>query len=133
MKIVGNMASAIRSSPAYWYILTDKVSKSNGLSMKVIGNSLMVSTNTNSAPTKNGPLSNGRSILLMIENQFEPKPLAASSRLGGIRSSPESIDPLEIVKNLTIYPQRRRQIAMKLNFEVEILINERAKTVPGIA
>jgi len=89
----GNIASTILSSPAYWYILTDNVSKSNGLKIKVIGNSFMVSTKTKSDPTNIGPLRRGRWILLMIPGQFSPSPSAASSRLGDILSRLESIEP----------------------------------------
>ena len=38
-----------------------------------------------------------------------------------------------MVKNLTIYPQIRRHIAIKWNFELAIVINDIANTVPGIA
>ena len=58
--MAGNMASTNLSSPAYWYILTDNVSKSNGLKIKVMGNSFIVSTKTKSDPTKIGPWSKGR-------------------------------------------------------------------------
>ena len=84
IRMAGNIASSILSSPAYWYILTDNVSKSNGLKIKVIGNSLIVSTKTKSDPTKIGPWSKGRWIFLMIPSQFSPRPSAASSRLGEI-------------------------------------------------
>ena len=113
IKSAGNMASAIRSSPAYWYILTDKVSKSKGLRINVIGNSLIVSTNTRSDPTKIGPFRSGKCILLIIPSQLEPSPYAASSRLGDILSNPESSVPFEIVKKRTMYPQIRSNIAMK--------------------
>ena len=101
MKRAGNKASAIRSSPAYWYILTDKVSKSNGLRIKVIGNSLIVSTKTKRDPTNIGPFNKGRCIFFVTSNQLEPSPFAASSRLGDILSNPESRDPFEMVKNRT--------------------------------
>jgi len=55
IRIAGNIASIILSSPAYWYILTDNVSKSNGLKRNVIGNSFIVSTKTKSEPTNIGP------------------------------------------------------------------------------
>ena len=102
MKSAGNIASAIRSSPAYWYILTDKVSKLNGLRINVIGNSLIVSTNTRSDPTNIGPFNKGRCIFLITSNQLEPSPFAASSRLGDILSKPVSRAPFEIVKNRTV-------------------------------
>jgi len=38
---------------------------------------------------------------LIIPGQFSPSPSAASSRLGEILSRLESIEPLEIVRNLT--------------------------------
>jgi len=38
---------------------------------------------------------------LMIPSQLSPSPNAASSRLGEILSRLESIEPLEIVRNLT--------------------------------
>ena len=101
MKSAGNIASAIRSSPAYWYILTDKVSKSKGLRINVIGNSLMVSTNTKSDPTNIGPFNSGIWIFLITLSQLEPSPLAASSRLGDILSNPESRVPYEIVRKRT--------------------------------
>ena len=59
----GKIDSAIRSSPAYWNIRTERVSKSNGLNIKVNGNSLIVSTKTSRAPTIIGPLRSGRCIL----------------------------------------------------------------------
>jgi len=99
--MAGNIASTILSSPAYWYILTDNVSKSNGLKIKVMGNSFIVSTKTKSEPTNIGPCRRGRWTLLMIPSQFSPSPSAASSRLGEILSRLESIEPLEIVRNLT--------------------------------
>ena len=99
--MAGNIASIILSSPAYWYILTDNVSKSNGLKIKVMGNSLIVSTKTKSEPTNIGPWRRGRWILLMIPSQSSPSPSAASSSLGEILSRLESIEPLEIVRNLT--------------------------------
>ena len=101
MKSAGNMASAILSSPAYWYILTDRVSKSKGLRINVIGNSLMVSTNTKSDPTNIGPFNSGRCIFFITPSQLEPSPFAASSRLGDILSTPESRVPFEIVKKRT--------------------------------
>ena len=101
IRMAGNIASTILSSPAYWYILTDNVSKSNGLKIKVMGNSFIVSTKTKSDPTKIGPWRRGRWILLMIPSQFSPSPSAASSRLGEILSRLESIEPLEIVRNRT--------------------------------
>ena len=42
------------------YILTDYVSKSNGLIIKVMGNSLIVSTKTKCDPTNIGPWRRGR-------------------------------------------------------------------------
>ena len=60
IRIAGNIASTILSSPAYWYILTDNVSKSNGLKINVMGNSFIVSTKTKSDPTNIGPWSRGR-------------------------------------------------------------------------
>ena len=95
--IAGNIASIILSSPAYWYILTDNVSKSKGLKINVIGNSFIVSTKTKSDPTNIGPWSRGRWILFMIPSQFSPSPRAASSRPGEILSRLESIEPFEIV------------------------------------
>ena len=99
IRMAGNIASTILSSPAYWYILTDNVSKSNGLKIKVMGNSFIVSTKTNNDPTNIGPWRRGRWILLMIPGQFSPSQSAASSRLGEILSRLESIEPLEIVRN----------------------------------
>ena len=64
--------------------------------------------------------------------QLEPKPIAASSSLGEILSSPESIEPFEMVRNL-LDNSKLVCIAIKLNFELEIVINEIANTVPGIA
>ena len=58
--MAGKIASIILSSPAYWYILTDKVSKSNGLKINVMGNSFIVSTKTKSDHTNIGPCSRGR-------------------------------------------------------------------------
>ena len=101
IRMAGNIASTILSSPAYWYILTDNVSKSNGLKIKVMGNSFMVSTKTKSEPTNIGPWRSGRWILLITPSQSSPNPSAASSRLGEILSRLESIEPLEIVRNLT--------------------------------
>ena len=101
IKIAGNIASTILSSPAYWYIRTDNVSKSNGLKINVMGNSFIVSTKTKSDPTNIGPWSKGRWILLIIPSQFSPSPSAASSILGEILSRLESIEPLEIVRNRT--------------------------------
>ena len=60
IRIAGNIDSTILSSPAYWKILTDNVSKSNGLKIKVIGNSFIVSTKTKSEPTNIGPWRSGR-------------------------------------------------------------------------
>ena len=59
----GKIDSATLSSPAYWNIRTESVSKSNGLNIKVNGNSFIVSTKTRSAPTRIGPLRSGRCIL----------------------------------------------------------------------
>lgn len=56
---------------------------------------------TNSEATNIGPLNKGRCISLIIFIQFDPNPFAASSRLGEILSKPESIEPFEIVRNLT--------------------------------
>ena len=95
------MASAILSSPAYWYILTDNVSKSKGLRINVIGNSLRVSTNIKSDPTNIGPFNSGIWIFLITASQLEPSPFAASSILGDILSKPESRAPFEIVKKRT--------------------------------
>ena len=99
--MAGNIASTILSSPAYWYILTDNVSKSNGLKINVIGSSFIVSTKTKSDPKNIGPCRRGRWILLMITSQLSPSPRAASSILGEILSRLESIEPLEIVRNRT--------------------------------
>ena len=55
----GMIDSATLSSPAYWNIRTESVSKSNGLSMKVNGNSFIVSTKTRRIPTSIGPLRRG--------------------------------------------------------------------------
>ena len=66
--------------------------------MNVIGNSLIVSTNTRSDPTNIGPFNNGRCIFLVISSQLEPSPFAASSRLGDILSNPESREPFKIVR-----------------------------------
>ena len=60
------------------------MSKSNGLRINVIGNSFIVSTKTKSDPTNIGPLSKGKCIFFIILSQFDPKPFAASSRLGEI-------------------------------------------------
>ena len=59
----GKIDSATLSSPAYWNIRTESVSKSNGLNIKVRGNSFIVSTKTKSEPTNIGPLRSGRCIL----------------------------------------------------------------------
>jgi len=93
IRMAGEIASTILSSPAYWYILTDNVSKSNGLKINVIGSSFIVSTKTKSDPTNIGPCSRGRWIFLIIPSQFSPSPSAASSRLGDILSRLESIEP----------------------------------------
>ena len=69
----------------------------------------------------------------MIPSQFSPSPSAASSRLGEILSRLESIEPFEIVRNRTRYPQISKQIPIKLKFEEEMLIKDKANTVPGIA
>ena len=69
----------------------------------------------------------------MIPSQFSPSPSAASSRLGEILSRLESIEPFEIVRNLTRQPQISKQVAIKLNLEEEMLIKDKANTVPGIA
>ena len=50
----GKIDSATLSSPAYWNIRTESVSKSNGLNIKVSGNSFIVSTKTRSIPTNMG-------------------------------------------------------------------------------
>ena len=71
-----------------------------------------MSTNTKREPTNIGPFNKGMYIFLIMSNQLEPSPLAASSRFGAILSRPESIDPFEIVKNLIIYPQISRQIGV---------------------
>ena len=60
-----------------------------------------MSTNTKSDPTNIGPFKSGICILLIIPNQLEPSPFAASSRLGDILSNPESRVPFEIVKKRT--------------------------------
>ena len=65
--------------------------------MNVIGNSLIVSTNTRSELTKIGPFNNGICILLITSSQLDPKPVAASSILGDILSKPESREPLDIL------------------------------------
>ncbi len=78
----GKIDSAIRSSPAYWNMRTDRVSKSNGLSTKVSGNSFNVSTKTRRNPTDKGPLRSGRWTLLKTSGQRHPSPAAASSKLG---------------------------------------------------
>ena len=92
-----------------------------------------MSTNTRSDPKNIGPFNKGRCIFLVTSSQLEPKLFAASSMLGDILSNPESRVPFDIVKNRTIYPQIRRHIAIKWNLELEIVINDIANTVPGIA
>ena len=60
-----------------------------------------MSTNTRSDPTNIGPFNKGRCIFLVRASQLEPRPFAASSRLGDILSNPESRVPFEIVKKRT--------------------------------
>ena len=129
----GKIDSATLSSPAYWKILTESVSKSNGLNIKVSGNSLMVSTKTRRAPANMGPLRSGRCILKRTSDQFFPRFMAALSILGEILSNPASRPPFETAKNRMLYPH-----ISKLNmFICQILpLKERrarAKTDPGIA
>ena len=69
----------------------------------------------------------------MISNQFDPNPFAASSRVGEILSSAESMDPFEIVRNLITYPHMSKQTEINVNLEEEIVIKLIAKTEPGIA
>ena len=129
----GKIDSATLSSPAYWNIRTESVSKSNGLNMKVSGNSFIVSTKTKSAPTNIGPLRSGRCILKRTSDQFFPRLMAALSIFGEILSKPASMPPFETAKNRILYPQ-----ISKVNvFICQILpLKERrasAKTEPGIA
>ena len=69
----------------------------------------------------------------MISSQFDPNPFAASSRVGEILSSAESMEPFEIVRNLITYPQISKQTEINVNLEEEIVIKLIAKTEPGIA
>ena len=58
----GKIDSATLSSPAYWNIRTESVSKSKGLKIKVKGKSFIVSTKTRRMPTRTGPLRRGKCI-----------------------------------------------------------------------
>jgi len=133
IKIAGKIASAILSSPAYWYILTDNVSKLKGLNKNVNGNSFIVSTNTKRVPTKIGPFKIGMWICLIIFDWLAPNIAAASSIFGETRSNPESIVPFEIVKKRVIYPQMSKITGAIKNLELVNVSKEIARTVPGIA
>ena len=98
----GNIDSASLSSPAYWNIRTESVSKSNGLNIKVNGNSLIVSTKTRSEPTNIGPLRSGRCILVSTSGQLFPRFIAALSIFGEILSRPASRLPFETARNLIL-------------------------------
>ena len=129
----GKIDSATLSSPAYWKIRTESVSKSNGLNINVNGNSFIVSTNTRSAPTKRGPLRSGKCILKSTSGQLLPRVLAALSIVGEILSKPASSPPFETARNRILYPQ-----ISKVNMLIcQILplneIRARANTDPGIA
>ena len=95
----GKIDSATLSSPAYWNIRTESVSKSNGLNIKISGNSFIVSTKTRSMPARIGPLRSGRCILKRTSDQFFPRFMAALSIFGEILSKPASRLPFETAKN----------------------------------
>ena len=101
----GTIDSATLSSPAYWNILTESVSKSNGLNMKVSGNSFIVSTKTRSAPTNIGPLRSGKCIFKRTSDQLFPRFMAALSTFGETLSKPASRPPFETAINRILYPQ----------------------------
>ena len=61
---------------------TESVSKSNGLNIKVSGNSFIVSTKTRRMPTRIGPLRSGRCIFKRTSDQFFPRFMAALSIFG---------------------------------------------------
>ena len=129
----GIIDSATLSSPAYWNIRTERVSKSNGLNIKVKGNSFIVSTKTRINPTSIGPLRSGMCILKRTSGQLLPRLVAALSMLVEILSNPASSPPFETAKNRMLYPQTSK---LKMFICQILALNEiraRAKTEPGIA
>ena len=129
----GKIDSATLSSPAYWNILTERVSKSNGLKIKVSGNSLIVSTKTRSNPTNIGPLRSGKCILKSTSGQFFPRIVAALSMFGEILSRPASSPPFETARNRILYPHINKLSTLICQMLPLNEIRASANTDPGIA
>ena len=86
------------SSDAYWYTNVANVSKLNGRSIKVAGNSFIVSTKTRIDPAINAGLKRGIWIRHKVEKGPLPRVLEAISILGVIFSRPLSTDPTLIAR-----------------------------------
>ena len=71
----------------------DKVSKLKGLRIKVMGNSLTISTKINIAAANTEDLIHGRVILNAVFVCEWPKVLLASNKFLGILENPETVAP----------------------------------------
>jgi hypothetical protein len=88
------------SSLAYWYTYVAKVSKLKGLSNRVIGNSLIISTKAKIVAVSIDGLIRGSIIFIKLKPKGFPKVRLASIMLGGILLIPLLIAPNATALNL---------------------------------